>query len=359
MNLEDRMRDAMHAHEHEAPSDAELVVGRRAVAPGSRARTPWLPALAAASVVLAVVGAVLAIRATRADGHRASPGSAALNCPQRYHNIAPKQWVPARARGVDAASRLVPDQRPDHVVVCAYLSPPGAGVSRPALSGSRYLGGDLAAAATALTWLPRQLAKQSMACTSDLQATDGDAYLVGFTYSTGTVWVSAPGDHCSGAWNGQFATAVNLRVPVAGAYRAGRWTVGPSMTQSGDRDPCHVGTAGRLGQETALVPGKPVSATVCKLSYADQSSAAASKVVGDSAALAAAMNSLPTVSSTSSCGASGPQSFIYEALFRYSQGPPVFVRVLPNCHPSIDNLSLQADGGGAVVSLIQDLLAGR
>ena len=363
MNLEDRIRDAMTAHENEAPTAAEFRV--RSATPVRRTRL--LPAVAAASVVLAVAIAVVAIRWTGGDRH-SPPASAVLTCPQKYvssSNTAgvPGLWVPVKPRGVDGDSRLVPQQTPSHVVVCAYLhsdaplpSPPHLTTHQPTLTGGKEVSGDLSSITSALTWLPHRLPGQSPFCRPNLPSTDLDAYLVGLSYPGGTIWVSAPGDHCGGASNGTFATTANLRAPVAAAYAAGRWTVGPSSTQSGDRDPCHVGTAGRLGQETAMVPGTPVSATICKLSSSNQSSATSSTVVRDFGPLAVALNSLPTQPSTSGCTGSGSQAVIYEALFRYSDGPPVFVRVLPNCHPSVDNGSVQGDDAGTVVPVIQNLL---
>lgn len=359
MDLEGRVREAMTAHEGEAPSAAEFVAQRRVSAPAARRATRWMPALAAASVVLAVAVGVVVFR-SEGDGRRTPAGDAVLACPQRYESsgTADQPWVPAKPRGFDGESRLVPQEVPTRVLVCGYLA--ADGTSR---TGSIELGGDPARVANALSWLPRALPGQSRACTTELRPGDGDTYLVGLAYPTGTVWVSAPGNHCAGASNGVFATATNVGDSVARAYAARRWTVDPSSTQSGDRDPCHVGTAGRLGQDKAMVPGNPVSATICKVPYSNQSVASATRVVTDLPALVRSLNSGATKPSTSTmgCGSAQPSaalSVLYEVLVSYAEGPPVFVRVTPGCVPSIDNLSLQGDDLAAV-ALVTGLLAGR
>ncbi len=111
-----------------------------------------------------------------------------------------------------------------------------------------------------------------------------------------------------------------------------------------------------------MVPGTPVSATICKVAMSNQAAATATKVVTDLPALVRSLNSGATKPSTSAMGCESAQpsalSVLYEVLFSYAEGPPVFVRVTPGCVPSIDNLSLQGDDLAAV-ALVTALLAGR
>ncbi|MFN2518027.1 MAG: hypothetical protein ABR604_03130, partial [Jatrophihabitantaceae bacterium] len=362
MSIEDRIREAMTAHEHEAPSAAEFRAVRDGASSAPRRHTAWLAAATAACVVaIAVLVAVVASPRGERQRDAAAPGpdAAALACPKQYRAADPGRiWVPAQAQRVDGASRLVPKQTPAHVVLCAYLQ----GNRLPTtLSGSEELGGDLAAVTRTLTWLPRQLPKQSMPCTLDLRPTDGDAYLVGLTYPTGTVWVSAPGNHCEGASNGEFATTVNLLPWVAASYGAGAWvTDPPSKHDLSQLDPCWGTTPGRLGQESSLVPAEPTSAQICAVSYSTGKPAV--RTVTTPAGLlklVAALNAAPPRVSNSACQGDGQQDVAYELVFSYAEGPGVHVRVDPHCAPGIDNGSLQAFGSSSVVPLIQQVLAGH
>jgi hypothetical protein len=353
MNLEDRIRTAMLAHEHEAPTAAEFQPGRSL----PRRRTHWLPAVAAAVVVLAVVGTVVAIRGVGDGRHSAAPAPTALDCPPNFA-AAPGDfsplWVPAKARGVDGTRRLVPLQTPSRALVCGYesqrFSATRAGMP---LTGTAALGRDLSRLPGALAWLPRTLPGQSVACLSDARAIDSHSYLIGLTYPGGTMWVSAPGNHCDGATNGSFVTSTNLATFAAAALTAHE--VPPlASTPTGPHTACEVTNSGRLGQETEMVPDHPVSATMCKVTPVHPASSPI-LAVPDPGTLAAKLNSLHTAPSASGCNDTGPNGAVYaryELLFRYSDGPPVLVILTPGCHPSVDNRSLQADDGGAVIKLM-------
>jgi hypothetical protein len=369
MSIEDRVREAMRAHEHEAPSGAEFSAARGLpiAATTHRRRTGWLAAAAAAACVL-VLAAVIAI--VRPTGDKPAPSlaakppvpvSPALACPQRYET-GPAPWVPRPPTVADAARRLVPDQTPGHVVVCAYLPRPGTtdgtGI---VLTGRRELGGDLAAVRTTLTWLPERGVGQQRMCPGYIASTDSDNYLIGLSYRGGTAWVSAPGDHCHDASNGPFTTMLNLRPWAAAGYAAGAWVSDPPhLTPVSDRGPCSDKSQGRLGQESAMVPAGARSVQICVASsfspHAGYRTVTSSEAV---AKLAQAFHRLPTQVSKSFCRGDGHQQPPYELAFRYSEGPAVHVRVDSHCRPAIDNGSLQAADAGSVVPLIEQALGRR
>lgn len=176
---------------------------------------------------------------------------------------------------------------------------------------------------------------------------DADNYLIGLNYAAGTVWVAAPGQHCEGAFNGYFRTSVNLRSFADASYRAGHWT--DAVTTGPLQGPCDR-RYGRLGQDTAMVPGTPASVTNCA---AGTSSAGRSST--DVARLVRALNALPTLTAPETCRTpTNSRDFLLR--FDYAVGPPVWVRVSPGCRPAIDNGALQALDGSTVTALIADLL---
>jgi hypothetical protein len=366
MSIEDRVREAMRAHEHEAPTAAEFSASRGLpiAATTHRRRTGWLAAAPAAACVL-VVAAVIAI--VRPTGDKPAPSLAAnppvpvsppLACPQRYET-GPAPWVPRPPTVADAGHRLVPDRTPAHVVVCAYLArsdePNG---NQTVLTGRRELGGDLAAVRTTLTWLPERVTGQQQPCLDYLAPTDGDNYLIGLSYRGGTVWVSAPGNHCDDASNGPFTTMVNLRPWAAAAIAAGAWLPHPPQRPTvRDSGPCGDNSVGRVGQGSAMVPAGATSVAICvalsSAPHAGQRTVTSSGAVGG---LAQALNRSPTQVSTSACVGDGHQQQPYELVFRYADGPAVHVRVDAHCRPAIDNGSLQAADAGSVVPLIEQSL---
>ncbi|MDQ6851249.1 MAG: hypothetical protein M3070_15165 [Actinomycetota bacterium] len=110
--IEDEVRAAMIGHEHEAPSAAQF----RFRAPARR--RGWVPAVAAACLVLALAIGVFVWRT-----HGTTPDSRSLSCPQQYQGaeLVGTLWVPSKASGVDGKHRLVPDATPQRIVVCGYL----------------------------------------------------------------------------------------------------------------------------------------------------------------------------------------------------------------------------------------------
>ncbi len=360
MSIEDRVREAMRAHEHEAPTVADFSTSRAGLPTTThRRRTTWLATAAAAACVL-VVAVVVAIVRTPGDQSPAAAGPA-VACPHGYAGQA-TPWVPRAPTVADADRRLVPDQTPAHVVVCAYLPDPRQHRQRDTvLTGRTELAGNLVAVRTTLTWLPERGLGQEQSCPLYLAKTDGDNYLIGLTYRGGTVWVSAPGDHCEGASNGRFDTLVNLLPWASAAYTGGVW-VGdpPHRPRVADAGPCGAESDGRRGQESAMVPAGATSVQICvPLSSSAHPRYRTVTTSTGVAALARAFDRLPTQVSTSSCVGDGHRQLPYELAFRYADGPAVHVRVDVHCRPGVDNGSLQAADTGSVVPLIEQALAGH
>ena len=73
--------------------------------------------------------------------------------------------------------------------------------------------------------------------------------------------------------------------------------------------------------------------------------------------LVAALNALPTRTSTFGCQSRPPfHGQNYELEFAYPQGPPVQVWITAYCYPAIDNFSLQANSAKNIVPIIKWLL---
>ncbi|HEV7205799.1 MAG TPA: hypothetical protein VGN18_14410 [Jatrophihabitans sp.] len=352
-HFEDELRATMRDHDHEAPA-AGLPDFRAADAPRvpTGGRYTWLPIAAAAAAVLTLVGITFALgpgenrgapKAGAAASVTSSAGRAAgaLSCPDRYVTGRNDIWVPAQPVGLDGAARLAPDRTPAELVVCAYLNPSGA-----SLSGSRAVTGDLARVTPTLTWQPR-LGSAPTACASYLATTDSDNYLLGLTYRGATEWISVPGNHCAGASNGRFRTVRNLRALAESTYRSGVWPAKDAMPA-----PCTGFAAGRLGQETVMVPDHPTAVTIC--TYRDGRRPVRTDRV-DINDLVAALDALRTSPSTHTCQGS-PTDATYELEFTYRDGPPVWVRVSPGCTPSVDNGNLQASDANSVLAPLHALL---
>lgn len=351
MNFEDELRETMRAHDAEAPAADGLTV------PAARpARRAWLPAAAAALVVVAVAGTWFAIaRSTGSSQHPvAAPGTGTLgtptqapsppDCPASYAGTATELTVPQEPDGVpDATDRLAPDQIPTSLEVCAYLQ--GA----VGLTGTRTLTGDLSTVPGTLSFLPAET-PAGHACTQELLPTDSDKYLIALTYGDGgLVWVAAPGDHCAGASNGLFRTSANLLQFVAPAYQQGLW---PGLPPYDPTKPCDAPYLGRSGDDLELVPGNPVSLSVCESS---QNGPPRARTTSDLTELQDALNALPTQSSDNGC-TGGPGDTTYELVFRYAVGPPVRLWFAPACRPSVLGDNLEADAGSDVLDLVQRLL---
>ena len=283
-----------------------------------------------------------------------------LTCPKEFGRT--QLWVPSKPKGVDGSSRLVPQQPPVTAEICWYRQSNATSIP---LQGSLTLTSGLADLAERLTWLPRKFAGQDHPC-STVGSRFLDDYLIGLDYPDGqTVWVSTQNEvnQCLGASNGVFATMTNLGRQVAASYAAGAWVSEPPPVEPvpASPDPCYDPLNGRLGQERALVPAKPLSLIVCKVAY--QSSAGPSwSVPTGFAALVDAIDRLPTQASTGWCSSPGTQASTdpaYELRFHYATGPDVFLRLQPGCDPELDNYNIAARDAGGVLAQIQQLIAGR
>lgn len=330
--IEDDIAAVMAEHEHEAPTADELLAGLR-----SRRRShSWLYAAAAAVLVVGVLSGVWA--ATGGNGKPATKvATVPLSCPAKYAERAP--WVPAKPRGVAGDSRLVPNKTPKSVLMCAYPGLNGGNSrTRWALSGKHAVTGNLAGLAQELTWQPRKVSEQNIACTMVLGTQTN--YLIGLTYSSGTVWVSASDEpnECVDVTNGEFTALPALGKDATHAFRSGQW---PAATPVGCRS-----HAGRLGQDDSMVPPGAVSLTICVRR--------AHVIKGDFGSLVSSLNALQTVVSNGTCSPTPKRS--YQLIFGYRQGPPVSVSVMDGCYPELFNGSLQAQRAGSVISIIQHLL---
>lgn len=348
MSFEDEIRETMRAHDSEAPSAHGLVL------PSQHTRhTRWvLPAVAAAAVI-AVSGAVVAIahlngsptasQKSPAPAHHSAASNTSADCPAQYDTAASDPWVPDGPEGVDAASRMVPDETPTSVRVCAYLHGDDG-----ALTGDRALQGDLDAVTQTLTWLPR--GTNSFPCAAYLAVTDGDNYLIGLSYADGRVWVAAPGNHCDGASNGEFRTTMNLMAFADAAYTSGRWD--PNAGQPAHPSPCSMSDAGRLGQDQTFVPDAPRGLTIC--AGPDGQDEIGSNF--NPAPFAAVLNHLTTTADTGAydCAqAGGTPRNVYNLRFSYLEGPDVVVQILDGCTPAVVNHNLASDDDSGIMALLR------
>jgi hypothetical protein len=366
--IEDALREAMHAHDPLAPTAADF----RFRTPRSRRGSPWIAAVAAAACVLVV--ATVALVVSNRGNHRAPASVAQHPSPPVAKNASPATvakhpsrpvqairscpadmptrgagtsdyWIPQRPKGIDAAKGFIPLDTPTHAVVCAYLHG-GHG----ALTGTRTLDGDLSTIPAGLAWLPPAHPDQQP-CAAYYAITDGDYYMMALSYPGGTMWLAIPGQHCDGASNGKFV-AHNLMDYAHAAYRTGRWSrPGPPLIMGGCPQ-----TAGRLGQQDRFVPEHPVSVQLCRRG---KHSPTVTAKQGDLARLTAELNRLPTTpwGYANQCGPSGGQpSASYVLTFSYRVGPSVQVEIQEGCRPEVDNGNLQADSASSVLPLVHQLL---
>ncbi|HEV2886915.1 MAG TPA: hypothetical protein VGX49_08395 [Jatrophihabitans sp.] len=341
----------MLEHEDEIPDGSALTV------PPIRRRLTATPLrqVAAWSFTLLIFGVIIATFSLRAGTNpRAAPGTrpaanTTLSCPPAVHHAA-APWVPELPRGLNGAARLAPSTPPVRALVCAYIAPHSPAGS----SGSVLLAGDLAGLARELFWAPPPPPTLG-GCNLNLEPTDGDYYLLGLSYPAGTEWIAAPGDHCQGVSNGVFSTPHNMSELVSTWYHAGHWTAPPTPSSA-----CASTGTGRYGQQTSLVPEGATAVSICQPTATDGGSSQRTIHSGFST-LIAALNQLPTHTTTNSCQeqANPGTGDIYNLLFSYPTGPPVLVNVFENCLPAIHNGNLQADNATDVLPLVLDLLRSR
>lgn len=337
--IEDDIAAVMAEHENEAPTADNLLAGLR-----SRRRSHgWLYAAAAAVLVIGVLGGVWAVSggAGKRPVHPAAPVVVAqLSCPARYAGDAP--WVPAKPKGIPGNSRLAPNETPKSVLMCAYKGSNSGNYSAShwVLAGKRYVTENLAAVAHELAWQPRKVTGEEYVCPAvgGIQTN----YLIGLTYSRGTIWVSESDEpsHCVAATNGDFTALPSVGADATKAFSTGRWP---------DRAPINCRpNAGRLGQDNAMVPPGATSLTIC--------TDTAHTIERDFGNLVSALNSLPTELGRGICSPSPDPGDAYRLIFGYRQGPPVAINVFKGCYPEAYNGTLASQKAGPVISLVQDLL---
>jgi hypothetical protein len=348
-DIEDALREAMHAQDTHAPTTADFHFR----APEVRRASPWLAVSAAAACVLVVATVALFVSNRGNRGNQVPPPLASRqphpvapirSCPAEMPAHAPTYWIPQPPKGIDAAKRFVPLKTPTTALVCAYLPR-----THRKLTRARTLDGDhLPAIPADLAWLP-PAHPDKQPCASFAALTDGEYYLMALSYPGGTMWLSMPGNHCLGASNGAFLVH-NLRLQAWSASLGAGWKPLPPTGPDGCPQ-----TSGRLGQQDRLVPERPVSVELCQPGM--QLITVTAKQ-SDVAQLTAELNRLPATSwgYESQCGSAGTPSARYLLTFRYRVGPPVQVDIQEGCHPEVDNGSLQADDAGAVLTLVKRLL---
>jgi hypothetical protein len=362
VSLEEQLRAVLREHDVLAPTPADL--GTR---PWHRPSPPrWRPWMAVASAAAFVLALAIGVAVLRPHPGRSAPPvhRQVLACPHRYHTGTSVPWVPAPPNRAGARDRLAPPVTPTGLLVCAYVGPREPAPRGPAdLTGSRQLTGDLSRAAATLSLLPRLNPAARVACTANRPKTDDDYDLFGLTYPTGTVWISAPGDHCGGSGNGQFRSSANLLRFAIAALSSGRWITDPPpvdgaghpvANEPGDKR-CTPALTGRLGDDRHLVPDGATQVTICGITDAPKTL----RTTHDVAGLIQALNTKPTRPSRGGCTGSPDFAGSYDLIFGYSFGPAQEVMILAGCSPEVDNGSLQAADGSTALSVIGRLLGHR
>ena len=185
----------------------------------------WWPIVAALAIAALVAVAIFGFGAGKDNrsGSRVSDDGA-LACPGGYSRSQAnaKNRVPANPSGVDGDKALVPDVAPTYLVVCRYIpsTKPSLRKKDIPLDGRVVLTGGQRDAAKVVS--AGKKATGSPVCTQQL-GPDKTAYLLGFTFSTGVVWVSVPGDGCVPSSNGTFVTDANFYADTVRAYTSKTW----------------------------------------------------------------------------------------------------------------------------------------
>ena len=343
--LEGRLKEAMRAHDEEAPTVSEFMCHQHPLrVPRASFSRAWTAA-AVAGILVLVVGLVVLRRSAVSQ-----PASGPLTCPDRVQETTANgsrrasgdpTWVPARPKGVDGSDRLTSADVPDHVTVCAYLQGTG-------LSGSRAVVSGLDALTATTFWEPPTT--HQTACATYRVGTDADSYLLGLTFADGTEWIAASHDHCAGTSNGEFASDANLGSYAAVAYSTGSW---PSQDPGPTGAPCY--SSGRFGQQNALVPGSPTSLTICP----NDGSRPTEFQPAQFRELLTQLAALDTKHGDSSCTPIAPHTAAYTLLFHYASGPALWLSVWAGCTPGINNGDLVANDAAPIAATIATMIADR
>jgi hypothetical protein len=225
------------------------------------------------------------------------------------------------------------------------------------------LSGGLDALAADLAWLPKERLGAERACTAMGGSTT--YYLLGLTYGDGVVWVSGAKDPntCDQSWNGRFASG-NLGDALETSFAQETWAGGFSWAPTGPptgSDPCGLARSGRLGDDRRIVPPGAVRLRVCRDDpQPDGATTTVSRDAHDqAAAVAAVVDGLDRHDWDFSCTPKvNAATVTYWFVFGYAAGPPVVVRVDPNCPPAVTSGRFAVDDGTPLVRLADRLLAG-
>jgi hypothetical protein len=193
--------------------------------------------------------------------------------------------------------------------------------------------------------------------------------LLGLSYAGGgRLWVATQDEpnNCVDSSNGTFVSQESFGRQMTASYKASAWRSeaaslpkpapgAPHVQVVPPPNPCSYIHTGRLGQEKTMVPDQPIHLLICRDGPSPSSST--HKSVGVDSGfddVIAALNKPHTKPFGGGClGGGKPGDVLYELVFSYRDGPPVWVVVWPACRPSIENNSLQAQGADAVALLLE------
>jgi hypothetical protein len=96
--------------------------------------------------------------------------------------------------------------------------------------------------------------------------------------------------------------------------------------------------------------------SICQATAADGGSSSQRTIHSGFSTLIAALDQLPTHTTTNGCQEQADTVDMYYLLFSYPTGPRVLVSVQNNCLPAIENGYLQADNATSVLALDRNLL---
>lgn len=260
--------------------------------------------------------------------------------------------VPEMPQGVDGNARLLPDRRPDSLVVCRYpvLDIETGGLTAPFALETRIVVpmGERDTVVELLTWAPRG-STEGRACTA--MAGNEWVHLVAATYDDAIVWVAAKADanSCSGATNGDFTSRAPVGVTLEQLYgeHAGHPRTLPKQ------DGCAGWSHGRLGDDRSLAPDGNPTVTVCRQTVTgswqetELDSEQSQQVVAE-------LRALPVRPTVGYCeGADPAADDAFRLVLAYPEGPSVHVGVTPSCRPPVLGGGVESAEVGGLVDLVE------
>lgn len=158
------------------------------------------------------------------------------------------------------------------------------------------------------------------------------------------------------------AAACLATMLVAGCTSAGSETPHPSFVGEPVQGCTH--SRGRTGQDTELIPSRPVSLTICSAAttvpdHAGPAHTRDSFKAGQFDHLLVVLGRGRQESPKITSCDGGGDARTYTLVFGYRTGPDVTIDVGPDCHPSITNGSVATDNTDAVMVAIDRLIGVR